>query len=59
MAHHKRGKRKNRRAGCIMCKPWKMNGYGKDSPGWEKFSDHVRRQVAQQDIKNTISAVRP
>lgn len=26
MAHHKRGKRKSARAGCLMCKPWKGNG---------------------------------
>lgn len=26
MSHHKRGRPKNRRAGCLMCKPWKMNG---------------------------------
>lgn len=24
--HHKRGKPKNSRAGCLMCKPWKANG---------------------------------
>ena len=23
--HHKRGRPKNRRAGCLMCKPHKMN----------------------------------
>jgi len=26
MANFKRGKRKNARAGCLMCKPWKANG---------------------------------
>lgn len=26
MAHHKRGRPKNRRAGCLMCKGWKANG---------------------------------
>ena len=26
MAHHKRHRPKNRRAGCLMCKPHKMNG---------------------------------
>lgn len=26
MANHKRGRRKNARAGCIMCKPHKANG---------------------------------
>ena len=25
MAHHKRGRPKNRRAGCLLCKPWKAN----------------------------------
>ena len=24
--HHKRRRPKNRRAGCLMCKPWKGNG---------------------------------
>lgn len=26
MAHHKRGRRKNARAGCLFCKPHKGNG---------------------------------
>ncbi len=26
MANHKRKRPKNRRAGCLMCKPWKANG---------------------------------
>jgi hypothetical protein len=26
--HHKKKKPKNARAGCLMCKPHKMNGYG-------------------------------
>jgi len=26
MAHYKRRKRKNARGGCLMCKPWKVNG---------------------------------
>lgn len=26
MVNHKRGRPKNRRAGCLMCKPWKGNG---------------------------------
>ena len=28
--HHKRGRAKNQRAGCLMCKPNKMNGWSKD-----------------------------
>jgi hypothetical protein len=27
MANHKRKRPKNRRAGCLLCKPWKMNGF--------------------------------
>lgn len=26
MANHKRGRRKNARAGCLLCKHWKANG---------------------------------
>lgn len=26
MAHHKRRRPKNRRSGCLLCKPWKANG---------------------------------
>lgn len=26
MAHHKRKRSKNQRAGCLLCKPWKSNG---------------------------------
>ena len=26
MAHHKRRRPKNRRAGCLMCRSWKING---------------------------------
>ena len=32
MAHHKRKKAKNQRAGCLMCKPCKMNGWSKTKP---------------------------
>jgi hypothetical protein len=31
MANHKRKRPKNRRAGCLLCKPWKANGFGKRS----------------------------
>jgi hypothetical protein len=26
MAHHKRRRPKNRRTGCLVCRPWKING---------------------------------
>jgi hypothetical protein len=31
MAHHKRRRPKNRRAGCLLCKPHKVNGAPPDS----------------------------
>lgn len=53
MGHHKRKRPKNRRAGCLMCKPWKVNGVGKsgnlgDLP--EKCSDFKNRAITEQDI---------
>jgi len=51
MSHHKRGRPKNRRAGCLMCKPWKVNGVATESRFGEKFSDHKRRDNAQRAIK--------
>ena len=36
--NHKRGKPKNARAGCLMCKPQKMNGGHKDKLGKTGFS---------------------
>jgi hypothetical protein len=44
--NHKRKKRRNIRAGCKMCKPWKVNGVRTEREGGEKFSDHKRRIYA-------------
>lgn len=44
--NHKRGRPRNRRAGCKMCKPWKVNGYRTECRDGEKFSDHRRRTRA-------------
>lgn len=42
--HHKKGKRiRNRRAGCKMCKPWKISGVRTEAVGGEKFTDHKNR----------------
>lgn len=41
--HHKRGRPRNRRAGCKLCKPWKVNGFRTERIDGEKFSDHRRR----------------
>ena len=42
--HHKRKKRRNLRAGCKMCKPWKINGVNKWAKHQAKASDFRRRQ---------------
>jgi hypothetical protein len=50
MAHHKRKRRKNRRAGCLMCKPWKVNGFAKGRLDSERFSDHRRREQTDEEV---------
>ena len=43
--HHKRGRPKNRRSGCLICKPHKMNGYG------HKFSFNGPSKVGGSNLK--------
>ena len=44
MANFKRKRAKNQRAGCLLCKPWKTNGFARRSKkDGERFSDHRRR----------------
>ena len=51
MASHKRKRPKNRRAGCLWCKPWKMNGFSRRTrPDGERYSDHRRRRAAELAI---------
>ena len=47
--HHKRRRPKNTRAGCLMCKPWKMNGWKPKGieGGHEKHSDSLRKQAME------------
>lgn len=56
--NHKRGKPKNARAGCLMCKPNKMNGYSKHKQvghtGFGKIRDEVH---AEEDLKESSSAL--
>lgn len=52
MAHHKRGRPKNRRAGCLLCKPWKVNGVNTETKEGEAHSDHKRRRSAGEEIRN-------
>lgn len=52
--HHKRGKAKGSRAGCLMCKPNKMAGFPKHkSLGHIGFSKIRRECAAQLDIKES------
>jgi hypothetical protein len=49
--HHKRRRSRNRRAGCKLCKPWKVNGFPTEAAEGEKFSDHNRRMAADDEIR--------
>lgn len=49
--HHKRGRARNRRAGCKLCKPWKVNGVRTGRREGEKFSDHRRREAARREAR--------
>lgn len=50
--HHKRGRARNRRAGCKMCKHWKVNGYRTERAEGEKFADHRRRVAADREVRS-------
>jgi hypothetical protein len=45
----KRGKARNARAGCRLCKPWKVNAFRTGRPGGERFGDHRRRAAADRN----------
>ena len=49
--NHKRKRPRNRRAGCKLCKPWKVNGYRTERREGEKFSDHRRRVSAEREVR--------
>ena len=50
MANHKRRRPKNTRSGCLLCKSWKANGFGKGRADAERFSDHRRRHAADMAV---------
>ena len=52
MANHKRKRPRNKRAFCHLCKSWKVNGFRTEREGGEKFSDHRRRQVAAEQVRD-------
>jgi len=41
--NHKKKRPQNRRAGCKLCKPWKINGFRTERNDGERLSDHKRR----------------
>ena len=49
--NHKRKRADNQRAGCKMCKWWKVNGHSTEREDGEKFSDHRRRDAANQSVR--------
>ena len=54
--HHKRRRARNQRAGCKLCKPWKVNGYRTERVDGEKFSDHRRRLGSEVDTEHAAEA---
>lgn len=53
--NHKRKRPKNRRAGCLLCKPWKANGVAVTTKEGEKLSDHRRRSAAESELRQAAS----
>ncbi|WP_164867907.1 hypothetical protein [Rhodovarius crocodyli] len=54
MAHHKRGRARNRRAGCKLCKPWKVTGHAKGRPGAETISSYRSRIGTKLDLRDAL-----
>jgi hypothetical protein len=50
--HFKRYRARNRRAGCKLCKYWKVNGFKTQRLEGEKFADHRRREAADREIRS-------
>ena len=50
--NHKRGKRKNARAGCLLCKPNKMNGRNKDKLGHTGFGKLRKVLCSKNDLRD-------
>ena len=42
---------KSTRAGCLLCKPWKINGEGKERKENNKASDFRRKEGAKEQIE--------
>ena len=49
MAKHRKKANKTARAGCHLCKPWKLGIYSRNSENFESFSNHKRRVNIQEE----------
>ena len=60
MAHHKRGRAKHQRAGCLMCKPWKdERGATRAKPGgYYRGSDPAFRAPPVPDAAEALEDLR-
>ncbi|MGE0746417.1 MAG: hypothetical protein AB7K86_14260 [Rhodospirillales bacterium] len=54
--NHKRRRPRNRRAGCKLCKPWKVNGFRTERSDGEPFSAHRRRAHAAAEMREALRA---
>ncbi|MBW2288646.1 MAG: hypothetical protein JRG90_12570 [Deltaproteobacteria bacterium] len=45
MANHRRGRAKNQRAGCLLCKPHKGNGVNDPPPAVRRAFQRERKQI--------------
>jgi hypothetical protein len=54
VAHHKRRRPRNRRAGCLMCKYWKVNGFRTERKEGEAFSAYRQRLFARREIAEAL-----
>ena len=54
MANHKKGKSANQRAGCKMCKPWKINGNNHNRGETQNtHSEELKKDSMKQQLKET------
>lgn len=53
MAHHKRGKRKNARSGCLMCKAHKANGLKgtRGAQTWQEQKARVSEKEQRRGVR--------
>lgn len=53
--HHKRGKPKNARAGCLMCKPNKQNGWAKHVKLGHTGFGNIRKQILSDIDRKAVT----